>query len=594
LFNSYVDSDFAKKYRIITGLDSVPISFSLSCGEKIERSRSILQRKLRQAMEGSVESAIHIYSGDCGTRKSTTAQDAIADWKGSGFPGRAGIIVAVNTLAEIDTYIGGSKLDLDDYAVVCADAAYNRYGLGRSRADEAKVLFTTHEQYRNRVIESGGATKAEAFFYAGKPRVAVIWDEGLLVAPFASFELNELRAIPSAFRARPREEQTEFEALLPDQSDLVSGGSIGIPIETGKLAKEFAIQRKGKLIEPVRQTLDGLGKLGGATAYLRGGEDEGWRLIGRGVPLPNDGMPMFVLDASARLTGNYDHLDRYGFRVVHMEPALVSYANLRLLWWNKGAGKSALSSSGKDRGSIIATIAALINSKPREEWLIVHRKSFGRELAAGDIELPDDLTSKLDNPALVSSVTWGRHLGTNAFRHVPNVIVLGSYNYNDGAYEAMHLAVSGAENGDVSEAERRAREDAEFAHNVYQAICRSRVRCEVNGVCAPAVAYLIMARTERRQRMIEKAFPDCVVEEWQPGEPKPASKFQHITSTLLRLLEDRAKLTKKELIAECGSSDRSYIDKIKRSDGFKKFLVENGITFGDSTFSRIASALVAA
>jgi hypothetical protein len=570
----------------------IPIEKSLSPGEKIDRALSILKGRLGEAFEGRVKPGLYIQPADCGVGKSATAQSSIADWKVRGFPGDGGIIVAVSTLAEIDAYISGCKLDPFDYAAFTANPFYNAYGLGRDRAAQARVLLTTHEQFRRRVTECGTFAATNHFYFRSDTRKAIIWDEGLVPALPASFDLNNLQALPAALRGRSKRDRDAFEALVPDRPNRLSGYAIAVPYDTARLAHDIALNDKTKLNEGSRQTLDAIGKLGGNVAYMRLGKGGDWTLIGRGAPLPTDLPPTFVLDASARLTGNYNNLHRYGFKVVHMEPALVSYANLTVHWWNRGCGKTALAKSD-DRSRIIKVIAALINDRSDELWLVIHSKSFGRE-AAGAKALPDDLTARLAKPENVRSVTWGRHLGSNAYRDVANVIVLGSYNYNDAAHDALHIAFSGSTDGQVIHADRRRREDAEFMHNVYQGVCRSRIRQHVDGVCQPATAYFIMTHTEHRQRLVERAFTGCSISAWQPAEPKRISKFDIITTTMMALFDGRTILNKAEVIEACGTTDATYLDKVVRGERFKKFAIENGISKKAGKFFRHLPSLKAA
>lgn len=555
----------------------VPIHSLLSPGEKIDRTLSILKGKLGEAFEGRVKSGIYVQSVDCGGGKSSAAQEAIAAWKVRGFLGRGGIIVAVGTLTEIDAYIAGCNLDVTDYAVITSDPRYNGFGLGRHQAAQAKVLFTTHEQLRRRLLEKGSFAAADTLYFMFAPRRAIIWDEGLVPALPASFDLDDLEALPSALKHRgySKAKRDAFKALVPGESAQTIGSVITVPLVTSQLAGKITLQRKLGANHPAKQTLDAISKLGGAKGYLAPGKEGDWTVIGRGLPLPNDLPPTFVLDASARLTGNYDHLHRYGFNVVYMDPALVSYANLDIRWWDKGCGMTTLASTA-DRAKIINVVATLVNEQPDQQWMIVHRKAFGKEAADGSM-LPDDLKAKLSKPDNVRSLTWGRHLGSNAFRDIGNVIVLGSYNYNDAAYEAQHLAMSGNTDGAVTKEQRREREDAEFMHNLYQAVCRSRVRQHVDGVCRSVTAYLIMKHSDHRQGLVERAFTGCSISMWQPVEPKRTNKFDLITTTMTGMFANRTIITKAALIEACGGSGKSYLDKIFRGENFKKFAAAQGI-----------------
>jgi len=58
----------------------------------------------------------------------------------------------LGTYDEVKSYIAGCGLDKADYACFSKKSPYSRYGLGRSGAGRAKVLFITHEQLRRQII----------------------------------------------------------------------------------------------------------------------------------------------------------------------------------------------------------------------------------------------------------------------------------------------------------------------------------------------------------------------------------------------------------------------------------------------------------
>lgn len=213
----------------------IDISKKLSPDDKIKRAFSLLKEKMEQALDGGLDPAIYVMSADAGTGKSTAVQALLAEWKGKGFPGD-GAIVFLNTLAEIDAYIAGAKLDKADYAVYSSNPAYAGYGAGREAAGTVPVLFATHSMARRRFVDIDTYAKASFFHYRGKPRALRVWDEAFLAVEYAAFDLNDLRMLPGALKGHSREAIRMLEALLPDRVKIAVGHVIPIPREARSLA----------------------------------------------------------------------------------------------------------------------------------------------------------------------------------------------------------------------------------------------------------------------------------------------------------------------------------------------------------------------
>jgi hypothetical protein len=561
---------------------SASISSKLSPGDEIERAFSLLKGKMQQALDGVLDPAVYVMSADAGTGKSTAVQALLAECKGKGFRGD-GTIIFLNTLAEVDAYVMGAKLDRADYAVYTSDPVYARYGAGREAAGTVPVLFTTHSMARRRLAGRASFKDADCFHYNGQPRALRVWDEAFLPAEHAAFDLNALHMLPSALKGRPRHLVAMFEALEQNRGTVEAGDLIPIPAEIRDVV-DAVLATGSKVTEQARRTLEALAKLAGSNAQINGSAEAGWYCIGIGRPIPADMAPLFVLDASARLTGRYDDWSGYGMKVVALEPAVLDYGNLAVHWWDRGCGKTAMNKAD-DRRTIMGAVADLINSKPTEGFLLVMSKEFAVIGPEGSSTVPGDLSGAVTDVGRVSVTTWGRHLSSNDHRDLENVVILGSYNYGDSAYDALALAAGGAIIGTANVGDRRREEAGEFKHNVYQAVCRVRCRNRIDGDCEPVNAYLIMTDSDRRRELVRAAFPNCSIETWAPL-PIKEKKADRVLAELLRMLELKSIVTKDELTAACGSGDRSYLTKVNNQARFKEALRRNSVSRTGSMYIR--------
>ncbi len=93
--------------------------------------------------------------------------------------------------------------------------------------------------------------------------------------------------------------------------------------------------------------------------------------------LPADFFPVLILDASGRVRTTYRFWERDRGGLVMLPSATKRYDNLTIHVWNKAGGKSAFRSNA---GDLVEGIAATINSKPGEEWLVILHKEDGRRI----------------------------------------------------------------------------------------------------------------------------------------------------------------------------------------------------------------------
>lgn len=147
-----------------------------------EKEIASLEEALGKCLSSSCKPLFYIAPIPCGGSKSRTVQTFIRRWKDSGFPGEGSILIMLGTYDEVNSYIAGCGLDRADYACWSKKSPYARYGLGRSAAGRARVLFVTHEQVRRRVIEAGSFGAVKDFHFRGKPRSLRLCDEGLIPA----------------------------------------------------------------------------------------------------------------------------------------------------------------------------------------------------------------------------------------------------------------------------------------------------------------------------------------------------------------------------------------------------------------------------
>ena len=546
---------------------------------------SALQKVMEDCLHSRCKPDFHIFSGDPGTCKSTTVHGFISRWKRAGFPGDGSVIIMLGTFDEIDSYRRGCGLGDFDFACVSADAKYNAYGLGRERAGEARVLFTTHAQVRQRMLEFGGFEGIDLFHYQGRPRSLRFWDEGLDAALPVSFSLEAVDALP-AFLKGVKGSAGLIDAIRPlrfDAAQRKTGNIISVPADLRDLARNMVLALKDVSVPvDILRALEGLSYLAGQQAVLRrgtfrkDGDLDGLVIVGAGQPLPDDLAPLIILDGSARLRPSYRYWTMRSGNVTFLPKAVADYSPMELHWWNKGAGKILLADP-VEREKIVNAAVELLNGSD-EEWLVIHQKRVMPYLTNPGFSLADEIKAKLDDRVKVRFLHWGKHLASNDHRHIGNVLIIGGNDYAHESYEAIYMAATGKLT-DIDNGSVRTIGAYEFAHHVYQAACRSNLRNMVHETAGRAKVYLIAANKGGRQEALKEAFKGCAMHDWLPVTKKPTKKDKTVMDAILALFEDgRTSITTKEVWMACRAKDASYLTGIWKKPVIVQFMANNGIS----------------
>src|SRR5262249_26043678 len=88
--------------------------------------------------------------------------------------------------------------------------------------------------------------------------------------------------------------------------------------------------------------------------------------------LPSDLKPVLVLDASARIRRMYHHWSNGRGDLTWLMEAPKQYHNLTAHIWPRGGGHQTITDDAK---VIVEGVAKTIETKPNEEWLVVHHKA---------------------------------------------------------------------------------------------------------------------------------------------------------------------------------------------------------------------------
>jgi hypothetical protein len=240
--------------------------------------------------------------------------------------------------------------------------------------------------------------------------------------------------------------------------------------------------------------------------------------------------PLVVLDASGRIRETYRQWEENRGGLTPLKSARKRYDNLTVHCWQTGGGKSAFRQNGR---ILLDSIASIINTKPDEQWLVVHHKDG---IGVNFEEAVRGLVS--GNEDRVRFIHWGAHQATNDYSEVPNVILAGTLFYRPSYYEALARLAADLRPAQGA-IESAAVELGEHRHLVLQALCRGRVRKCQDNMCAPCNAYIIAATRSGIPEALPEIFPGCRVVRWQPVQKALSGKVKEAAEYVIHWFEKK-------------------------------------------------------
>ena len=545
-----------------------------------------------QAMaNGTADPVVYLASLDPGFGKSSAIVAAAVAMSTMPRYSDTGVLIAVGRLDEARSLIAEMKAWGNDLPVAARTSDGVTNDLSTCDPDAAQILVVSQQalelQTRGRAFGD-----VSAFFYRGKPRQVRAWDEAWEAGKAITLErdtmlalLDPARKISFDFRNAIEEltdqlRAAEHDALLPVPDWTASFGVS----EADLLAQLQGIE--GEYQNRRQATASGLFSIGGRTIRVH---RENYAANGQGRVFvsfeethPRDFAPLLVLDASIRVRQTYQ--DGIAFRGLRQLPAAVQdYSPLTVHLWETSASRSGWKGNGD---ALVEGIVATIQQEPSERWLVVLHKQLRHGV---------DVTAQIRRqlpPSMVDNVhflTWGRHAGTNAYRHFENVLLASNYFLPPLTYLAKTHVARGQlpeVHGFVEGQEVRETMWGEHRNDLLQAACRGRCRQSDGNACKAMDLWIIAARASGipRPETIDRIFPGARTVRWQPIKPTLRGRAVDAATELDRLMKEEDRLTSPDDFVSYGKLAQafamrpaSFISRIGKRDDWQAHIVSLGL-----------------
>ena len=435
-----------------------------------------------------------------------------------------GIVIFLSRLEEVKSFIADCQLSGRDFAVISGNEDYNSMGLGHLRSDDAPVLFVVQQKLEAMAMKGlPSFAKDTRFHYKGMPRNLRLWDECFKAAEPITVRWDALAALPLRYRGRADALVNCIDQMAEEILWLPHGGPLLIPAGL----KDVKLPYTAHDDDADRKLVRNLVGLAGTTARVVNDPQRGATICGAAFHLPADLAPLFVFDAAARVTTGYADREAHIGDVERIATIANDYRNVTAHCWEQGASRSTLRNDAA-RQRVITGIADLANSSA-EPFLIVHPQA--REEDGYDIER--EVRRALEEPDRVSFLHFGNHHGTNAYRDIRNVVLIGIWHKPTASAVANYIVATGLQGDQFDDGDWDAMRIGELKETIMQAAGRANLRNVRYGVAGPCNVYIITAARDQATGLMKDVFPGAPVRTWLPIQKPLATVPGQIMEFLL-------------------------------------------------------------
>jgi len=240
---------------------------------------------------------------------------------------------------------------------------------------------------------------------------------------------------------------------------------------------------------------------------------------------------------------------------------------------------------------VLGELGKLILSQPEDVWLTIHHKVGDDDpwvKPVSGVNVPVALRKITGTHARMQFLNWGRHQGSNAYRDVRNVIVLGWWRKPPENYEAAYMAASGLPLEVVDSEVLSKMRISGHMEDLLQAIGRSNIR--ERDAEGDINVYLVANMEDGLLAAINETFPGCTIEAWKTVD-RPLTKQQQRVAEFLTMIfaQGVTQIEKIVVRQHLGISTPAGLNQVIRDERMVRWLADNAIIVTSRRLVKLAA-----
>lgn len=501
-----------------------------------------------------------------------------------------GAVIFLEQLHQIKKLADDISLPVDRFAVLSSDddrneqgLGLNTMGLGRDRATEAQILFTTQRRLEKLSKKGRLFRDIPEFYFNGQPRLGRFWDEAILPSAIFTLDEGQIDGICSELYAKRHFDlRNAIKAWKPLEQAEANGGIVTPPD-----IADFGITSDEQwlgLSDLHREDFRAYAELSGKNCRITVDPYSTNAVLRYVDILPSD-LNVCILDASGDIRHTYRLWKEYRKNLLQLPNGQKLYNGVTFHLCNEPSGRLTQTKPDPKKKLVDHTLQALCalpNDRPTP-LLISYKKEKRRQIDwKGELE---DCSEQ--NWRNVDFTWYGRHTQTNAYAASKDIFIVGLNELPPAQYEGMYLSGKQADQDAaiqerIDKAELAELRIRELRHHHFQAVNRGAIR-ECHGDQCPEDIHVYVICKFRGQGaqvpgegFFTETFPGCKVVDWPMDKELKGRTKEALDVILDGLAKDD--LIGVPTVCKLMGMDKSNFDKdVLKNDGFKREMKARGI-----------------
>ena len=254
-----------------------------------------------------------------------------------------GMVICVGRISEAVALAGELASHKEHVGVLTSDAKAN--ALGCPMPHEAQVLITTQQRIE-RATKDRAFADVSGFHYRGSPRAVRVWDEAWLPGVAITIDSDDLFGLLKLARREATDFADAIKLFADDLAGIQDGEAVAVPDFAGDYQGSLydvisSLSEAGPRWDDQARTATGLVTMSGKVARVRrDGGGHGATMLTYRDTLPDDLLPLLVLDASGRVRQTYAYIEEHRRNLIRLPEAVKHYGPLTVNTWKTSGSKS--------------------------------------------------------------------------------------------------------------------------------------------------------------------------------------------------------------------------------------------------------------